>query len=91
MNENLAQLRDLISSSGFSKTEQTIFMRLAETFDGLVMRGELLVLLKAGSPHTIDSHIMSIRRKLKDSGAAVVVRTVKGSGFVLSTASNVKP
>lgn len=83
MKENSGELERLAHAVGLSKTERAVFERLAADVNELVAREELLSILRGSSPHTIDSHIMAIRRKLQDNRLSLVVKTVKGSGFVL--------
>lgn len=84
MDANCDKIDELELAVGLSKTERAILTCLAENMNKLVPQEDLLMILKGGSSHTIDSHIMAIRRKLKDNGLALIVRTVRGSGFVLS-------
>jgi DNA-binding response OmpR family regulator len=74
---------ELTSSFGFSRTEQAIFARLAADANALVKRADLLAALRGNAPHTIDSHIMAIRRKLAQGGSELTIETVKGAGFIL--------
>jgi DNA-binding response OmpR family regulator len=77
------RVRGVGVAAGLTQTEQTVFARLADTAETLVLRAELLEVLKGCAPHTIDSHIMAIRRKLKRHGSDAKVETVVGSGFIL--------
>lgn len=76
--------RRLALTAGLTKTEQALFVCLASKAEALVSRTELLAVLKGNAPHTIDSHIMAIRRKLSKHGVAATINTVVGSGFILS-------
>lgn len=73
----------VMKSAGLTKTEQVIFAYLVENANMRVSRHAILSVLKASAPHTIDSHIMAIRRKLQRSGARATVETVVGYGFIL--------
>jgi DNA-binding response OmpR family regulator len=77
------KVRGVAVAADLTQTEQTVFARLADKPETLVLRAELLDLLKGCAPHTIDSHIMAIRRKLKRHGSDAKVETVVGSGFIL--------
>ena len=75
--------RELMLTIGLTKTERAVFLCLAAKSEELVFRAELLAVMKGRASHTIDSHVMAIRRKLqKHQGAAKIV-TVLGSGFIL--------
>jgi DNA-binding response OmpR family regulator len=77
------RVRAISDGANFTKTERAIFLLLAERANASVLRAELLAATKGGAPHTIDSHIMAIRRKLEKSGAAAKIETIVGQGFVL--------
>lgn len=68
-----------------SSTERAIFLELFARRNELVARAELLEVVRAKAPHTIDSHIMAIRRKLVQHGAGMILETVRNSGFILHT------
>lgn len=73
----------VVVAAGLTQTEQTVLTRLASKPETLVLRAELLEVLKGCAPHTIDSHIMAIRRKLERHGSDAKIETVVGSGFIL--------
>ena len=73
----------LMPDVGLSNTEQRIFAQLASRPNALVTREELLSAMRGKAPHTIDSHIMGIRRKLESHRSSASIETVKGSGFIL--------
>ncbi len=75
--------QELMLSLGLSRTEQAVFTRLASKPNALVSRGELLGVLRGSKSHTIDSHIMAIRRKLTERAPSVTIETVPKSGFIL--------
>jgi DNA-binding response OmpR family regulator len=75
-----------VLAAGLSKTETAVFAGLAAKPNALVPRGELQAVLRGSSPHTIDSHIMAIRRKLAEHGQGLTIETVTGSGFILRSA-----
>jgi DNA-binding response OmpR family regulator len=79
----IAKAHELVLTVGLTKTEQAIFVCLATKAEALVSREELLLLLKGRAPHTIDSHVMEIRRKLAQHGCAAKIVTVVGAGFIL--------
>jgi hypothetical protein len=60
----IEKARELMLAAGLSKTEQAVFARLATKPNSLVRREEVLAVLKGSATHTIDSHIMAIRRKI---------------------------
>lgn len=69
---------------GLSRTESALFDRLATNANGVVSRAELMSVLRGNAPHTLDSHVMSIRRKLTHHEVhRVSIETVKGAGFIL--------
>jgi DNA-binding response OmpR family regulator len=73
----------LIRRIGLSRTQGRIFTLLASSAGVLVPRDKLLGVISGNSPHTLDSHIMEIRRKLKQHENSGSIETVKGSGFIL--------
>jgi DNA-binding response OmpR family regulator len=73
----------LALAAGLSKSQMAVFACLVARPGALVSRAEILAALKANAPHTIDSHIMEIRRKLERLGNGTTIETVKGSGFIL--------
>jgi DNA-binding response OmpR family regulator len=75
--------REVMIAAGLTKTEQAVFARLAVNEGSLVSRGELLAVLSGKASHTIDSHIMAIRRKLEKHGGSTTIETVMRSGFIL--------
>lgn len=74
---------ELMLAIGLTKTEQAVFTSLAVKVEALVSREELLAILRGSASHTIDSHIMAIRRKLEKHGGAAKIDTVSGLGFIL--------
>ena len=76
-------VQGIIDGANLTRTERAIFLVLAKKANTQVSRAELLATMKGTSPHTIDSHIMAIRRKLQKSESAVEIKTVVGQGFVL--------
>lgn len=70
-------------SLGLTRTESAVFQFLNRRPDALVTRDELLTAMKGQARHTIDSHIMAIRQKLRSAGATDTIETVKGTGFIL--------
>jgi DNA-binding response OmpR family regulator len=60
-----------------------IFARLAAKPDSLVTRDEILSVMRGKADHTVDSHIMAIRRKLAERRQGVTIQTVTGKGFIL--------
>jgi len=79
----IEEARELMLAAGLGRTQQAVFECLAAKPNALVRRADLLAVLKARSPHTIDSHIMEIRRKLRHHGQDAMIETVTGSGFIL--------
>lgn len=73
----------IAAPSDLSRTERAVFARLAACADALVTRSDLLGVIRGNAPHTLDSHVMAIRRKLLQSGSPATIETVKGSGFIL--------
>ena len=67
-----------------TNTEKAIFAYLADNANVRVARKDLLPILKGRASHTIDSHIMAIRRKLEKSGLQVTITTIIGYGFILN-------
>jgi DNA-binding response OmpR family regulator len=84
----IEKARELMLAAGLSKTEQAVFACLATKPNELVRRGEVLAVLKGSAAHTIDSHIMAIRRKLRHHGQDVSIETVTGLGFILRMPSS---
>jgi DNA-binding winged helix-turn-helix (wHTH) protein len=72
-----------MNGANFSKTEKAIFDTLAGTMGNVVSREQLSSKLKGSRPHTLDSHIMAIRKKLADSGEPYAIETVPRVGFIL--------
>ena len=77
------QYYGLMTKAGLSKTESAIFRKLASRPNEVVSRDELVGLLKGTRPHTLDSHIMAIRKKIAQHDASVTIETITGSGFLL--------
>lgn len=75
--------REMMVIPGLTRTEQAVFACLAAKLGTVVSRGEVLAVLRGGAPHTVDSHIMAIRRKLEQNGGPAKIETVVGSGFIL--------
>jgi DNA-binding response OmpR family regulator len=71
--------------ANLTKTELAIFRYLAERANTRVSRDAILGVMKGRSAHTIDSHIMSIRRKSEQDGSSARIETLIGFGFVLHT------
>jgi len=67
----------------FSKTEMAIIDLLADSMGSVVSRESLLSNLRGAKSHTLDSHIMAIRRKLNESGDPYAIDTVPRVGFIL--------
>lgn len=76
----------VLADLSLTKTEQAIFQRLAANANMLVSRHDILAVMKAAATHTIDSHIMSIRQKLRRASSSVKIETVVGKGFILRDA-----
>jgi DNA-binding response OmpR family regulator len=77
------ELDKIAAHLNLSRSERAIFGELLMRKNQLVARQDLLGLLRARSPHTIDSHIMMIRRKLSQNRSALRLETVRKSGFIL--------
>lgn len=69
--------------TNLTKTESAIFRCLADRANTRVSREEILGVMKGRSAHTIDSHIMSIRRKLEQDDSSARIETLIGFGFLL--------
>lgn len=81
-------LLTIMERAKFTNTERAIFGLLAANANASVTRTELLTTMKGTASHTIDSHIMAIRRKLKSCSAAVHIKTIVGQGFLLQIGSS---
>ena len=80
MTENFGQV---ILAANLTKMERAILDLLQDRTNSTVSRDEILALLKGNATHTIDSHIMAIRRKLANAGSTAKIETIARRGFVL--------
>ena len=81
--QRLSAAQELIDSGVFSKAQLAVFVCLAAKPNELVRREELLAVIKGRSSKTIDSHIMDIRRKLRQHRPNATIETITRSGYIL--------
>lgn len=74
-----SELGNISDHLNLSRTELAIFTQLFAKKNQLVARADLMSVLRGRSPHTIDSHIMEIRRKLSASGSGMQLETVRNA------------
>jgi len=77
------QSREDIQVPGLSKAQRAVFACLTAKPNELVRHEELLAVIKGHSPKTIHSHIMDIRRILRQNDQRTKIETVSGSGYIL--------
>jgi DNA-binding response OmpR family regulator len=76
-----------ILAPDLTKMERAILDLLQDRANSTVSKDEILALLKGNAAHTIDSHIMAIRRKLANADSTATIETIVRHGFVLHLAA----
>lgn len=74
--------RDIAKRAGLTPMQTALIELLLRQPAQPVARATIMTILGGTSEKTIDSHVMRMRRKLRDSGINIEICTVKGIGFM---------